>query len=187
MAQLIDVEFRHGVRLNATAAHNLIMSPASQPHSRTLYFQHDMGGTHFTVLTDDAHYDPSQWGHQARTVQVSPYELSVHAGDIREFRIRLDRSWRIDGRVLPQPRESDEELDRLLTRVMTRAGANVLSYDVTFDRSMTMGGSTGAIPTATFRGVMQVHDASLCTTAHMQGLGRSKRFGCGLLLTRLDG
>ena len=39
------------------------------------------------------------------------------------------------------------------------------------------------IPTATFEGMLKVEDPSLMRQALLQGLGRSKRYGCGLLLT----
>lgn len=181
MPLILDVELRHGLHLDAKAAHHFVIKPCSQPETRTLYHLHDLAGTHLTIVTDDLKYDPRTWGHHARQVRQREYQPQPVIGSTRKFLLRLNRERRVTGQ---KPFNTDEELDTLLTRLMDRAGAEVLEYTARFDAGYHLNSPTPNIPTATFEGTLKVMDTSLMHTTLLQGLGRTKRYGCGLLLTR---
>ena len=179
MPQILDVHLRRGLKDDTKAAHDFVMKPCSHSETRTLFLVHDLGGSHLTIVTDDMNYDPTKWG-GAATFRSCPYRPNVHPGVERLFTVRLNR----ENRQQRRPWATDEELDALLTRLMDRAGVDVLSYDVRVDRGLKINPQAPTVPTATFTGVLRVVDASLFYQALLTGIGRTKRFGCGMILTR---
>lgn len=184
MPTLIHVERRWPLHFDARAAHNFIYKAASRPDTNTLYFREDYGGRHFTVVTDDTHFNPFLWRGEARDIQMREYHPAFYSGQVCEFRVRLDRARRHGGRSAGlDPYSAPEDIDRLIERQLYYAGAAALEYDVTFDVSGHMGDGRPCLPSVTVTGQLEIIHPHLYHQATRTGLGRAKRFGCGLLLS----
>lgn len=193
----IDLTLRHGVHRDAKAAHNLLMLPCQNEKSNTLYFQHDLGGTRFTVTTDDLGYDVSAWGNRCAEVMVRPFTPQYQAGMTREFRIRLNRQRRSGHQGL-SPYSTEEELDRLLLTLLEGderlgrpgAGVEILEHRIRYDESVSLNAPAdgqrgrGTMPSATFDGLLRVMNPERLHEALCRGIGRGKRHGCGMLMLR---
>lgn len=184
MPTLIQVERRRPLHLNARATHDFIYKAASQPETNTLYFREDYAGRHFTILTDDLNFNPFLWRGETVSVHTREYRPTFHAGQVCEFRVRLDRARRHGGHATGlNPYSTPEEIDRLLDRRFATAGATVLEYDARFDTSGHLGDGRPCLPTVTITGRLHITHPGLYHQATRTGLGRAKRFGCGLLLS----
>lgn len=191
---LIDVIFRRGLGLDARKQHARVLRPCHPDHSPrgTLYRQMDEAGRHFMILTDDPDYNVAAWGNDVQRVSIQPYQPRFQTGNRHPFVVRLARIRRVNtpqARNVELPLEGDEQIDAMITRLSGAAGFDALHYEVEIEPSMTLtprAGSNdtrGHIHTMTVRGQLRVREPQLLVAAHLTGMGRKKRYGCGLLLT----
>ncbi|MCL2807369.1 MAG: type I-E CRISPR-associated protein Cas6/Cse3/CasE [Coriobacteriia bacterium] len=123
------------------------------------------------------------------TASYSPFLTRLDSGQKWQFRLRANPTWSkkhgeepgVRGKVTPC--SGIDEQKEWLERKMQKSGASLDSYDLT-NRSVDQfarNKKTVTISTATYEGILTIVDAGLLRQAMVNGIGRAKGYGCGLL------
>ncbi len=186
MTEILRVQFKaeSAMHTDARWMHNRIMKAASHDHTHTLFRAHDLPGTLFTIVTDDLEFNPGHWGPTVERLERQPYQPEIDVSQRRHFSVRLCPVTRKAGRTARALR-APEELDSFVEHVALRSGFEVLNYVARWERGYIMNQHSPPLPSVFIEGDLEVLDGVAFTEATQKGIGRSKRFGFGLLLSTL--
>lgn len=184
MTEILRVQFKSESAMGTDARwmHNRIMKAASHAQTHTLFRAHDLPGTLFTIVTDDPAFNPARWGSTTERLERQPYQPEVAVSQRRHFSVRLSPVTRRAGRTARALR-TPEELDGFVERLSLQNGFEVLNYAARWERGYIMNQQAPPLPSVLVEGELEVLDSAAFSQALLKGIGRSKRFGFGLLLS----
>jgi len=181
MTLILRAEFRRGMGDDARRAHDVIFGALHNPASRTLFHRHDEEGCQFTVVTDDHEINAAGWGARVKRVSTHAFAPVAEAGEQRTFTVRLSPVRRNHGKISSVLH--GEDLDGFLDRLSLRAGFSVLEYVMEEEEPCRISRRQEPQPSGLFQGLLQVQDPALFVDALKIGIGRTRTFGFGLLMT----
>lgn len=169
-------QFLLNTPLNAGTAHDLVVR-ALDGHPSRAPFRLDEGGRLITIVSAVplAH---RHLGARLRDVRTKPYQPTPAAGSEYAYQIRVCPIRRTEGKG--RMITADEEgpfIDHLLTRV----GARALTAHFNFEGSQRVPQKGLSLPSGTFSGRLEVTDPAALQAALLEGVGRHRTYGYGLL------